>query len=54
VVGWALWAQLAFQVRRGRRTRAALDAPVEAELAMETDAEPVSTGRTETISAVER
>jgi hypothetical protein len=32
VVGWVLWAQLAFQVRRGRWSRSALDAPVEAEL----------------------
>ena len=32
VVGWVLWAQLAFQVRRGRWTRHALEAPVEAEL----------------------
>jgi hypothetical protein len=54
LVGWALWAQLALQVRRGRWTRAALDAPVEAELALEAGAEPVPTGSTETISAVER
>jgi putative heme transporter len=54
LVGWALWAQLALQVRRGRWTRAALDTPVEAELALEGEAEPVSTGSTETISAVER
>jgi hypothetical protein len=32
VIGWALWAQLAFQVRRGRWSRSALDAPIEAEL----------------------
>jgi uncharacterized protein (TIRG00374 family) len=32
VVGWVLWAQLAFQVRRGRWSRSALDAPIEAEL----------------------
>ncbi len=32
VVGWVLWGQLAFQVRRGRWTRHALEAPVEAEL----------------------
>jgi putative heme transporter len=54
LVGWALWAQLALQVRRGRWTRAALDTPVEAELALEADAEPVSTGSAETISVVER
>jgi uncharacterized protein (TIRG00374 family) len=31
-VGWALWGQLAYQVRKGRWSRQALDAPVEAEL----------------------
>ena len=29
-VGWALWGELAFEVRRGRWSRHALDAPVEA------------------------
>jgi len=32
VVGWLLWGQLAYQVRKGRWTRQALQAPVEAEL----------------------
>jgi hypothetical protein len=32
LVGWVLWGQLAYQVRKGRWTRHALDAPVEAEL----------------------
>jgi putative heme transporter len=32
VVGWVLWGQLALQVRRGRWSRSALEAPVEAEL----------------------
>jgi uncharacterized protein (TIRG00374 family) len=54
LVGWALWAQLALQVRRGRWTRAALDAPVEAELVPEAGAEPVSMESTETTSAVQR
>jgi hypothetical protein len=31
VVGWVLWGQLAFQVRRGRWSRQALEAPVEVE-----------------------
>jgi len=32
LVGWALWGQLAYQVRKGRWSRHALEAPVEAEL----------------------
>ena len=32
VVGWILWGRLAYQVRQGRWSRSALDAPVEAEL----------------------
>jgi putative heme transporter len=32
LVGWALWSQLAYQVRKGRWSRHALEAPVEAEL----------------------
>ena len=32
VVGWLLWGQLAYQVRKGRWPRQALQAPVEAEL----------------------
>jgi hypothetical protein len=32
LVGWTLWGQLAYQVRKGRWTRHALEAPVEAEL----------------------
>jgi hypothetical protein len=32
LVGWVLWGQLAYQVRKGRWPRQALDAPVEAEL----------------------
>ena len=32
LVGWLLWGQLAYQVRKGRWHRNALDAPVEAEL----------------------
>jgi uncharacterized membrane protein YbhN (UPF0104 family) len=38
LVGWVLWGQLALQVRRGRWSRSALDAPVEAEFGPE---EPV-------------
>jgi putative heme transporter len=54
VVGWALWAQLALQVRRGRWTRHALDTPVEAELGPDGAAGAVSTEGVETISGVER
>jgi hypothetical protein len=32
IVGWGLWGQLAYQVRRGRWSRQALEAPIEAEL----------------------
>lgn len=32
LVGWAFWGQLAYQVRKGRWSRQALEAPVEAEL----------------------
>ena len=53
VVGWGLWAQLAFQVRRGRWSRSALDAPVEAELGPDSAAAPATTGSAETM-AVER
>jgi putative heme transporter len=35
LVGWVLWGQLALQVRRGRWSRSALDAPVEAELGVD-------------------
>ena len=35
VIGWALWGNLAFQVRRGRWTRRALSSRVEA--GVETD-----------------
>src|ERR1700691_2197730 len=44
VVGWGFGGQLAFQVRRGRWSRAALDAPVEAELGPDGVGEPTSTG----------
>jgi uncharacterized protein (TIRG00374 family) len=54
LVGWGLWAQLAVQVRRGRWTRLALDAPVEAELAPEGPGQPRSAASGEPISAVER
>jgi putative heme transporter len=54
VVGWGLWAQLAFQVRRGRWSRSALDAPVEAELGPDDAALPASAGGAETISVVDR
>jgi uncharacterized protein (TIRG00374 family) len=54
LVGWGLWGQLAFQVRRGRWSRAAMEAPVEAELGPDGVAEPTSTSSVETISAVER
>jgi putative heme transporter len=54
VVGWGLWGQLAFQVRRGRWSRAAMEAPVEAELGPDGVAEPTSTSSVETISGVER
>jgi uncharacterized protein (TIRG00374 family) len=39
IVGWMLWGQLALQVRRGRWSRSALDAPVEAELVPDTPAD---------------
>jgi hypothetical protein len=32
VVGWILWGQLAYQVRKGRWSRQALESPVEGEL----------------------
>jgi hypothetical protein len=32
LVGWVLWGQLAYQVRKGRWSRHALESPVEAEL----------------------
>jgi uncharacterized protein (TIRG00374 family) len=32
LIGWVFWAQLAYQVRKGRWSRHALEAPVEAEL----------------------
>jgi uncharacterized protein (TIRG00374 family) len=35
LVGWVLWGELALQVRRGRWSRSALEAPVEAELGPE-------------------
>jgi putative heme transporter len=54
LVGWGLWAQLALQVRRGRWTRLALDAPVEAELVPDGADESGSSGNVETISVVER
>jgi putative heme transporter len=54
VVGWGFWAQLAFQVRRGRWSRVAMEAPVEAELAPDGIVEPTSTVSVETISGVER
>ena len=54
VVGWGFWGQLAFQVRRGRWSRAAMEAPVEAELGPDGVVEPTSTGSVETISGVER
>jgi hypothetical protein len=54
VIGWGLWAQLAFQVRRGRWSRSALDAPVEAELGPDDAAASASAGGAETISAVDR
>jgi uncharacterized protein (TIRG00374 family) len=54
VVGWGLWGQLAFQVRRGRWSRSALDAPVEAELGPDDAVAPASAGGAETISAVDR
>ncbi len=54
VVGWGFWAQLALQVRRGRWSRTAMEAPVEAELGPDGVVEPTSTGSVETISGVER
>jgi uncharacterized protein (TIRG00374 family) len=38
LVGWALWGQLAYQVRKGRWSRQSLEAPVEAELTPDTSA----------------
>jgi uncharacterized protein (TIRG00374 family) len=32
VIGWVLWAQLAYQVRKGRWSRSAFEAPIDAEL----------------------
>jgi uncharacterized protein (TIRG00374 family) len=55
LVGWGLWGQLAIQVRRGRWTRSALEAPVEADLAVAVGPDGASpTGRVESISAVDR
>jgi uncharacterized membrane protein YbhN (UPF0104 family) len=45
LVGWVLWGQLALQVRRGRWSRSALEAPVEAELvASDADADADAVG----------
>jgi putative heme transporter len=53
LVGWSLWGQLAFQVRRGRWTRVALDAPVEAELTVDGEGDAPPSKHAETTSAVE-
>jgi len=53
VIGWGLWGNLAFQVRRGRWSRSALGAPVEAELGPEGAGGSVSPDSVKSISAVE-
>jgi uncharacterized protein (TIRG00374 family) len=54
IIGWALWGQLAYQVRKGRWSRQALDAPVEAELGSPDAAPTRSVWRAGTPAAVER
>jgi uncharacterized protein (TIRG00374 family) len=53
LVGWALWSQLAIQVRRGRWPRNALETPVQADLLPDENEESGPVVRTESISAVE-
>jgi uncharacterized protein (TIRG00374 family) len=53
VVGWILWGQLAFQVRKGRWHRQALRAPVEAELRGDDGSDPVPTIDVEPSTAVD-
>jgi uncharacterized membrane protein YbhN (UPF0104 family) len=54
VVGWVLWAQLAYQVRKGRWSRQALQAPIEAELGGNDEAGPARAVGAEPSPAVER
>ena len=54
VVGWILWGQLAFQVRRGRWSRYALQAPVEAELGGDDGTGPSYASRVDVAPVVER
>ena len=52
VVGWALWGELALEVRRGRWSRQARTAPVEAGARSDLASKPFSTMAVETSSAV--
>ncbi len=54
VVGWILWGQLAYQVRKGRWTRQALQAPVEAELGGDDGSGPTYAARIDVTPVVER
>jgi hypothetical protein len=52
LIGWGLWSNLAFQVRRGRWSRSALEAPVEAELGPDGAGDSASPDSVETTSGV--
>jgi putative heme transporter len=52
VVGWVLWTQLAYQVRKGRWSRSAFEAPIEAELGPDGVAPALSHAGVEATTAV--
>jgi uncharacterized protein (TIRG00374 family) len=54
VVGWILWGLLAYQVRKGRWSRSALEAPVEAELGRPVARQGVASVRVENTPGVRR
>jgi uncharacterized protein (TIRG00374 family) len=54
LVGWVLWGQLAYEVRKGRWSRSALEAPVEAELLPGDGGPSPSTVATEASAGPER
>ncbi len=54
VVGWLLWGQLAYQVRKGRWRRQALSAPIEAELSGDEGSGPSYGAPVESAPAVKR
>jgi uncharacterized membrane protein YbhN (UPF0104 family) len=54
VVGWLFWGQLAYQVRRGRWSRQALQAPIEAELGADDGSGPPHAARVDVVPVVER